>query len=54
MLYGVDFAKMLQRYGIVAVQRPHILTCPSSALFLGKLRICLVIWSHLVCVSSQA
>lgn len=30
------------------------LTCPSSALFLGEFRICLVAWSHLECVSSQA
>lgn len=54
MLFSVDFDKMTQKYCIVALQRPHILTCPSSALFLGKLRICLVIWSHLLCVSSQA
>lgn len=32
----------------------NMLTCPSSALFLGKLRICLVVWSHLAYVSSQA
>lgn len=32
----------------------NMLTCPSSALFLGKLRICLVAWSHFAYVSSQA
>lgn len=30
------------------------LTCPSSALFFGEFRICLVAWSHLEYVSSQA
>lgn len=30
------------------------LTCPSSALFFGEFRICLVAWSHFECVSSQA
>lgn len=30
------------------------LTCPSSALFLGDISICLVAWSHLAYVSSQA